>query len=201
MDADLDVINKALIHIGSTAKIADIENDDADEAVAVKSVYEDALGEFFRAVNWNFAKAYATLDLLDYVPTDQWSFAYSLPTNCFFPRRIVTGTLADSEKSRIPFEIVHGTAGTILLTEQADPVLEYTILVEDSVRWPADFKRAFALKLAVLIAPAVGKGDPKMVTERVTRQFTKAYRQAIARNRQEGVRRGRPDSPMIEERS
>jgi|SRR5690349_4335136 len=201
MAANSDVINQALVHLGITEKIADINSTDSNEAEAIKRVYDNALAEVLREVDWSFARKAQTLALLSAVPLIKWQYQYSRPDDCIRFIRIDSGAPVDDEKSAVPFEEGWSELGPVILTNQPDAVGEFIVLVDDPTHWDALFTRMFALKIAVLTAPAVGRGDPFKITERCEFQYEKAKRKAVIAMRRE--RRGgpRPDSPMITERN
>lgn len=201
MAADSDVINQALTHLGITERISDIHDTSSNEAVAIERDYETALKELLRETPWAFAKKYQALVTLSTIPTDQWQYAYSRPDECLLARRIVSGADPDTEKTRIPFELAHSDLGPVILTNQPDAVLEFTVFVDDPTHWDPLFRRAFCLKLAILAAPAVSKGDPFMMKKRLERDFKKALRRARIADARERTRKTRPDSPQIQARN
>jgi hypothetical protein len=201
MAANSDVINKALVHLGVTERISDIEDTSSNEAVAIKRIYEDALKEMMRETDWFFLRKYQALAELVTVPTTEFEHAYSRPADCLKARRIVSGQLPDSEKTRIKFEEAHSDLGPVILTNQPDAVLEFTVYDDDPTHWDPLFLRAFALKVAMLAAPAVTKGDPFQMQDKLEVQYTKALIKARTAQYRERKAGPRPDSPQIQERN
>ena len=80
------ICNKALIKLGITKKILNVETDDSPEANACSMVYDDILKEVLRVHNWNFAIFRQSLNKDNTTPVFGFTNRFILPTSPTFLR-------------------------------------------------------------------------------------------------------------------
>lgn len=155
----LEIYNLALSHLGTGKEVQGI-NENSAEANACRRFYETALEQTLRGASWPFATRFATLNLIEENPTEEWVYAYRYPTDCLQAVRLVSGNRNEARQDRLEYKIVSQTDGLQIYTDQENAQLEYTVKITDLNLFPSDFKMALSFKLAHLIAPRVTKGDP-----------------------------------------
>lgn len=160
------ICNMALSHIGSDARVSSISPPDGSvEAGHCATFYDLARTEMLEPGNWAFALKRASLSRTSN-PSATWSYAYTKPSDCLRPLRVLrpniavtvftqdASAIADDSDSA-PFEI----EGEVLYTNQADAVLVYTCDVTDSTKFTPTFTSALSYALASYLAGPVVKGN------------------------------------------
>lgn len=163
----LEVINKALGHLGITQVVQDLE-EETREMQTADVYYEDDLAATLRSFPWGFATKYLALTLLDGEAGDpineDWTFMYRYPVDCLMARRLVRdGTGRSFDADPPPFregrgEIAEDEQGKVLYSNFEDAILEYTS-GESGVECLGDslFKEAVSWRLAWHMAPGLGR--------------------------------------------
>lgn len=154
MASAVDIYNLALAHLGNKAQVTSA-NDGSVESSHCARFYPIALAEVLEAADWTFARKRVALSLLTTNPSDLWAYAYSLPSDCIVPRRIVTGdqTLYEQDSSNFELE------GDYILTNQESAVLMYTASVVNTARFSPAFVGALSLWLAAYLSGPILKGE------------------------------------------
>jgi len=155
----LEIYNLALSHLGTGKEVQGV-NENSAEANACRRFYETALEQTLRGASWPFATRFATLNLIEENPAEEWLFAYRYPSDCLQAVRIVSGIKNESRQDRIDYKVVSQPDGLQIYADQEQAQLEYTVKITDLNLFPSDFKMALSFKLAHLIAPRITKGDP-----------------------------------------
>jgi hypothetical protein len=157
------VVNLALSYLGVTQQVVELGTEQSREAMSARLHYTSDVDEVLRAWTWAFARRYAsTLTLVAGTATvpanDDWQYAYRVPNNCLFARRIVDPALKRKVGPAIPFDRGADDAGELIYTDRADPTLEYTARVPcpASARDPI-FVKALAYRLASSLAQPLGR--------------------------------------------
>jgi hypothetical protein len=117
----------SLLRIGQKQTINSLDDRSAS-AQACKALFANARDSLLETLDWPFARRRATLAATT-LTRSEWSFVYSLPTNCLAPRWITTGLQAADADTKIPFAIEgDDSVGTnrVLLTDQDDAELVFT---------------------------------------------------------------------------
>ncbi len=168
--ADLSTIvaNMALSRLGVSRQLSDITMDTTVEAVMARLHYNADVDVVLAAFPWEFARKYNGLVLVTGTFSDpvngDWTFAYRSPSDCVFERRIVVARGFAVNPTPPPFALSSDSDGGLILTNEANAVLEYTFrpVCAASSNDPI-FLEALAWKLAASIAPALtriaGKSD------------------------------------------
>jgi hypothetical protein len=144
----IGICNLALSHIGAGTISALTEV--SAEAVQCSLHYDNALDFVLRDYPWNFATRRVTLALSSDTPPDEWGYAYSLPSDCLWARRVVVSNAATDPLFVI--EINSTGDGKILLTNEVTAVLQYTARITETTLFDPMFSEAFSWKLASMIA-------------------------------------------------
>jgi hypothetical protein len=160
MASKTEICNMALSHVGSSKEIASL-TEKSQEASACSRFYDVSLKAALRDFAWGFATKFVSVALVREQPTLEWMYAYRYPSDCVTVRRILSGSLPDTQESRIPFAEYQDTGGMLILTNQPNAVIEYTFSAEDPAKYPADFTIAFSYRLGSYIAARVTGGDPQ----------------------------------------
>lgn len=176
--ASLAIANRALSRIGVSQAILDMSADLTKEAVLARLHYATAVDTTLRDFPWPFATKYAALSLVagttgSPVNTD-WRYSYRQPVDCVFERRIVLARGAGVDPTPPPFQLGADTSGSLIYTNQASAVLEYTSRPScPSLRGDALFKDALTWALAAAVAPGLTR------VETVADKALANYRAAI----------------------
>lgn len=96
-------------------------------------------------------------------PTEDWAYAYRVPSKVLVPRRLVDGNRTPIRSNRPTFWMGQDSVGKLLYCDyDTDVTLEYTESVSESV-WPEDFAMAVAGWLAYWVSPLLTQGDPNQM--------------------------------------
>lgn len=201
MASDTVICNMALGHLGSTKEIADLETERSAEAIVCRRFYESVRKQTLRDFPWPFATKYAELNLIDDNPNeDEWAYAYRYPTDCLAIQRIVSGIRNEAANQRVPYTIVRDDDGKVILTDQVDAVLQYTVDLENEEEYPADYEMALSLHLASVIAPKLTGGDQFKLGERARQLYEVSLTKAAANSQNEKQQEVDPESEFIRAR-
>lgn len=167
----LDVINKALGHLGITQVVEDLAEETRERQTA-DVYYEDDLAATLRSFPWAFATKYLALTLLDGTQStpinEDWVYMYRYPVDCLMARRLVRdGTGRQFDGAPPTFregrgEIAVDEQGKVIFSNFEDAILEYTS-GESGVECLGDslFKEAVSWRLAWHMAPGLGRDRKK----------------------------------------
>lgn len=155
---EVEICNVALGRVGVTAYINSLTEDTA-EARACKVSYPQARDALLEACPWPWATSRARLARLAPSSADGsrqgFAHVYAVPSECLKPLRIYPGQRNLRADQQIPFRIEHRASGRILLTDHAEPELEYTAAITDPNLFPPLFREALAWRLARDLAMAL----------------------------------------------
>lgn len=154
MATSIDIVNQALAHLGNKAGVTSIDPPDGStEAGWAARFYLTSTYRALAHQDWAFARKRATLNTVTN-PSAVWKYAYSKPSDCLAPRRILTGDASKYEDDTEPFRI----EGTTILANKASAVLVYTAPVADAALFPAAFIDVVAAELAAFLAGPILRG-------------------------------------------
>lgn len=174
------IVNKALVILGTAQRIGSI-GDGSPLAKQAEAVWDECRDEVLVEHPWNFAIARAALPAnTDYVPENEYAFAYELPAQClrWLPWRRDHGSHFEGEQE-----------GRFILSNAAAPIyVRFIVRVEDMARWSIGFNAAMAAKLALYLAKSV-TGQSGMM-DRAQLAYDEALRSA---KRQDGQATGSTD--------
>lgn len=103
------LVNLALRHLGDSTRIVDLSTETSKAAKAGREFLPIALDTTFRARDWSFLRAEATLDLVETVADGDfradWRYAFRLPNDCLVARRLTYGWRNPPLAHTLPFEV------------------------------------------------------------------------------------------------
>lgn len=149
------IANVALTHIGVSKMLTNYCTQNSTEAQVVRALYEDSVRKVLRDFPWPFATKYATLGLVAAQPANaDWTYAYRMPTDCVFERRLVVDRDRAVDPTPPPFMLSSDSTGGLILTNEPDAVLCYTCRPV-CVAFAGDtlFREALGWHLAGALAP------------------------------------------------
>ncbi len=194
----VDVMNRALAAVGQakTAKIV-LPDENTSDANTINRFYDETKDAFLEEAMWSWATKYALLSLDTSDAPEQWIYTYKCPADCVAPRRIV-GAMPEEHP-----EFEEGMGGSdgklkVIWADKTDAELEYTARVDNFNAWSPAAVRAFALLLAIDIAPAYSGTTRK--TELLEAQYENALEKAIVSSHNRQERRVEVDNEFIEAR-
>lgn len=175
MPSQVDICNLALSHI--TEKTITSMTEKSVEAQTLSEFWNNALYQTLRDFAWPFATKYDNLSLVVTNPNGLWQYAYLLPSDCLYFRRILSGFQQDGRQQRVPYIIAKSDfinnptvtpattytaqAGAMyIFTNWQNAQCEYTYLVTDMTQAPLDFVMALSFRLAAFVVPRLTGGDP-----------------------------------------
>ena len=97
-----------------------------------------------------------------------WTYAYRVPADAVLVRRIATpGVGRRHDPAPLRFRIGQDATGRLLLTDQPQPIIEYTARLACVIGLgDAIFRDALAWRLAACLAPSLAQVDPMIVEQR-----------------------------------
>lgn len=150
----VEICNLALGHLGSEANVASISPPDGSAEAGYCARYFPIARKLTIALaQWSFATKREKLAEVTN-PSNVWLFAYSLPSNCIKPYRILKAG-ATSEQDGAAFTIEDGT----VLTNESDAVLVFTRDITDTTRYSPEFISAMSWMLSSYLAGPIIKGS------------------------------------------
>lgn len=200
MASDTEICNVALSHLGVSKDIQDLDSDNSKEAAACRRFYEQSRDEVLEDFDWPFAETRVSLNLVTSNPNTDWLYSYQYPSDAVRLIKIPSGIRNDTQDSRIPYKVVHGTSGKLIYTDQQDAELIYTKRVTDVSRYTAKFRMALSLKIAGYIAARVTGGDPFNLQEKAEARYKLVLTQAQAAVMNEQRTELNPESEFIRAR-
>lgn len=160
MASKTEICNMTLSHLGIGSEIANVDTERSSEAQACRRFFDECRNATLEDYNWSFARKFATLNLVEETPIEDWLYSYRYPVDCVRARRILSGSPDESRQDRINFIVGKDSAGRLIYTNQETAELEYTEKVTDPSFYPSAFSLALSFRLAAYCAPRLTKGDP-----------------------------------------
>jgi hypothetical protein len=157
VEATTAIVNLALLEIGSIQVLTNYCTQDTKEARIAQQVYEQSVRHTLITYPWPFATKYAQLALTATQPSNQdWTYAYRMPSDCIFPRRIVVARGTAVDPSPPPMGLSSDGSGGIILCNEQNATLEDTARPA-CVGFNGDdlFREALKWRLAAALAPAL----------------------------------------------
>lgn len=161
MSVKTEICNNALIRLGVTKLIANVDTENSNNARAFRAIFDGERDFVLADFPWAFAKTYEALGLVDGSETEptnyDWRYAYRMPADCATPRRL--STTRDGRQSATPpaWEPGQDSDGLLIFTDEEDAVLEYTALVTNVGRFDPIFRSALAWRLAKSLAAPLSR--------------------------------------------
>lgn len=172
----------AMMDLGIGNTIVDVTTDVSPEATAFNQFYDTALSATLSDFDWPFARKRATLAGQAALTNDEWLYSYTYPTDCVAARRVAGIVRNDSSWNYVRFTLrLNATdSAVLLLTDQDQAILIYTMLNVTIGLWPANFVTALCYRLASMMAPSVTStgGDPFQMSQRMMQFYNLHLHQA-----------------------
>lgn len=168
VEAEVDICNLALSHLGVSVEIADLATERSKEAKACRRFYDVVRDEVLRDFDWPFAKTTEALALVEDfsgVSDSDWTYAYRYPADAIAIRRVILGGAGRMEvqSSKVRYLLGRDGSGVLIYTDLADASVEFTYREIDVTRFPPDFIAAFSHLLASRIGPRIAGDKIKLV--------------------------------------
>ena len=148
MASVVDICNSALNLLGASTISA--LTDDSKNARLCNQRYEPVRNRIFRSHSWNCLTKRVQLAQDSTAPVVEYSYAYTLPSDCLRVLKIHTGA-TDSIASDIEYQV----EGRKIKTNEGTVYLVYIALVSDPNEFDVYLQEALAASLAADIAYAV----------------------------------------------
>jgi hypothetical protein len=186
MASVVDICNQALSHLGDSATVSSIDPPEGSaQAEHCARFYPMALAALIEMHVWAFATRRTVLAEKDN-PSTTWRHCYALPSNAVNLISVLAPDATDDYSSTMQssgqaydnayFQNIPGGAYTpqdfspetddegndIILTNQADAVLRYTVLVSDTSKFSPLFVECLGWLLASKLSGPVLKGEAGM---------------------------------------
>lgn len=170
MATKTDIWNMALMDLGISEAVADLDTEESKAARVGRRLYESVRDHVLQEFPWSFATRRVTLALLASDPPTNWDYAYRLPTDCIQPQGlVVSGLRTPRNAQRIPYEVSADDDGRVIYTDLEDAELLYTARVEDTGQYDPMF-------IMALVAMLASKGAmPMSVKPEIAANAAKAY--------------------------
>ena len=195
---EAQVANLALGLIGQRQTIDSLTEDTA-EAACANNFFASTRDELLEAWHWRFATKRTVLALTTEERTG-WGYAYAAPSDMLAAQQLWNGNREVGSGEMIPFtkELNDAGSGHLILTDQVEAELIYTVRLETVALWTNSFVRAVAAQLAVYMAGMIPVKPELMAS--LQRSATIALNAAAMRDANETVRDPIADSEFIRER-
>lgn len=180
MASEVDICNMALSLVGSATTVTSIRPPDGSAAAGhCRTFYDIARQELLDCAPWSWSKVRVGLTPANN-PSTVWRYAYALPSDCMSPLRILPlaalvgygfpGYLAPvyppevertvwSERGSADWEQETLGGEPIILTNEPDAVLLYTVDNTNPTRWSPGFVAALSTLLAAYLAGPILRGN------------------------------------------
>lgn len=170
MASKVEIWNGALRAVGVSTEVQD-ETERSAEAAACRAVYDEILATVLSDYPWPFALRRQSLALVASNPTDVWGASYRVPPEALQVFRLVSSFRPDTERTRIPYEMVGDDSGQLVYTNESPATVEYTVMAEEPERYPPAFVSALKHRLAAEIAPSVTSGDQFQLGQKAMQKY------------------------------
>lgn len=145
--SEVEICNLALTRLGADS----IRSFDEDNKRARLSqiTYKHVRDLFLEDYEWTFNTAYKPLALLSNETHPNFTYVYSMPSNCLYARQILDseGTLSSTVKWEVFYKKI--------ATDVEDAWLRYSLAITATGYFPMYFVEAVAAQIAVELAPAI----------------------------------------------
>lgn len=178
MSSAIDICNLALAHLGDTATVASIDPPEGSaQSEHCARFYPVARDTVLEKHPWNFITRRTALALLT-ATNDQWAYVYAKPNMmktaiavlspdadddfCIPSATIYDQNALVTSSSYAPQPYCIETLSTgeeVILTNQEDAVLRYTVSITDPTKFPALVALSISWLLASMLAGPIIKGD------------------------------------------
>ena len=190
------ICNMALAHVGVTARIQDVDNENSNEAINCRLFYDHIVDLLLETCLWPFAERDFTLADVG-SPPPEWAKRYKYPVDCKYAAFIKNPALrTPGTDGKIPFIVkdLHDGYGKCILTDLEDAILVGNYIVTDPNKFSSSFVQAGAMGLASHVAMPL-RVDAN-ITKFVQAQFTNWLAEAVNFKQREQRDDPEPNSEM-----
>ncbi|WP_312836634.1 hypothetical protein [Pantoea sp.] len=178
MATKIDVINRALIKLGSEPLMSETDDNAASRAIEV--VYDGLLESLLRSYRWAFSIKRKELPALSGESAFGYEHRYQLPPDCIRIDAVEDTVMIDCRDNEFSGRAGRPTwqqEGRTLVSDFAPPVLlRYGSKDVDPSQWDASFTEAFACLLAAELCEKINQSSTKK--QAAQQDFELAIRQA-----------------------
>jgi hypothetical protein len=167
MASEVEIANLALSRLGDSATVASLSPPEgsaqAEKCARFYPLARDVMQEDFV---WSFCVRRKSLALVANWSSGKWAYAYAAPSDMVRPISISHPEASSDQvdvlgtRPGAMFQVESTSTGqAIILTNQPEAELRYTVKVTDTTRYSAQFVDALAWRLASMLAGPILKGD------------------------------------------
>lgn len=163
------IFNLALAEVPAAAVTSDAEN--TPEAKACRRFYDACLAELIDKFAWRFATKQVVLAEITNIRTDEWSYAYQVPSDCAKPLALVVPKVQlqypGDPGDAYPSDLLNGRPipydlqGTTVFTNQYQATLRYVRNDVTCSEMPPLAAKALYLELAGRVAGFLTQRDDR----------------------------------------
>lgn len=147
-------------------RIVDLDTDDSNVAVILRSNFEQALFMTLEDLDLDSTVEQADAELIEEEPNELWLFSYKYPANCAFLRRLQSSTTFDTRNTLIDKAIRINDGRKCIFTNEQDAILEFIPKDIPLETLNASTVMCVGINLARISSPLiVGKGAAKLKDE------------------------------------
>jgi hypothetical protein len=185
--SNVEICNLALADLGDSATVVTIDPPEGSaQAEHCQRFYPIALYALLELHQWSFATKRMALTAVDN-PSSTWAYAYQVPNLCMSIISILDpGALNDYSAENVsgtvgiyqPQSYVRETdadGNQIILTNQADAVARYTVVVTDTSKFTPLFVLCLSCMLRSMLAGPVLKGAEGRAESKAAKQELVTY--------------------------
>lgn len=216
--SEVEICNEALSRIGQSLLLADTgltpeEIADALQSPAAQQCalwYPKARDAVLRRYKWPFANRRVALAVVAGETRSDWTYVYAVPADCLAVRFVTLPGVRNPRPNQIPPSKIEArrdpatgdVVGKLLLCDQKDAELVYTMRVANPAAFDPDFENALAYRLAADLARSVIRGveGAKLAIE-MSNAYELAVRQAAAAALNEQTDEPEPTGELLASRS
>jgi hypothetical protein len=147
------IANLALLRIGASGSISDLDTDTGTLAEAARGVYFNDRDMLLRAHTWNFNTKRVQLTDSGEDPAFGWDEAYALPADYW---RVISVHATDDEQDQPRYKVetqeVGGDDTLVILINSSTCFLRYAFKETDPAKWGAMFQDALAWRVAASLS-------------------------------------------------
>ena len=167
MASEVEIANLALSHLGDSATVSSLSPPEgsaqAERCARFYPLARDVMQEEFV---WSFCTRRKLLALVANWSSGKWAYAYAVPSEMLHP---ISVSHPDASSDQVdvlglrpgaPFQLEGTDTGqVVILTNQPDAELRYTVRVRDTTKFSAQFVEALSWRLASMLAGPILKGE------------------------------------------
>ena len=148
----IDICNQALFHLG-LSMISDLDDKSDICSIACKLFFDRVLRKSLREHPWDFAKCEVALSPAENPELyPRYEYAYQYPKDCACIHKIVNPSGNDAKKIEYDVQISHCRTDKVILTNEPNAVLAYTVYTDDPSLFSDNFVEMLTYALAAAIA-------------------------------------------------